>query len=287
MIPNGVDLEAWPEASGEERSRRPRAGSALDERPTVVCVGRLSRQKGQDVLLEAWPAILAGVPEAQLVLVGDGPDEESLRSSAGPRVRLVGKRADVADWLAAADVVAFPSRWEGMSLGMLEAMASGRSVVASDVGGAQEALGGEAGAVVPPGGRRRACERDRRSPARSGTDGRRGSRRPRARRGSHDLRTSTAALAALYEELLAARLVVVRDGRLFEAVRDDAHQRRLKRLDRDHGLAHRPLERSARDDEQDPLRHRRHRASVVGRQERRRVDEDEVEALPGLVDAPR
>ena len=85
------------------------------------------------------------------MLVGDGPDEESLRSNAGPRVHLVGKRADVADWLAAADVVAFPSRWEGMSLGMLEAMAIGRSVVATDVGGAEEALGGEAGAVVPPG----------------------------------------------------------------------------------------------------------------------------------------
>jgi glycosyltransferase involved in cell wall biosynthesis len=200
VIPNGVDLEAWPEASDEERpAARGRLG--LDERPTVVCVGRLSRQKGQDVLLEAWPAIVEGVPEAQLVLVGDGPDEQSLRSSAGPRVHLVGKRADVADWLAAADVVAFPSRWEGMSLGMLEAMATGRSVVASDVGGAREALGGEAGAVVPPGDAAALASgivERLRDPARTAAEG----RAARERAGSHDLRTSTAALAALYEELL-------------------------------------------------------------------------------------
>ena len=78
------------------------------------------------------------------------PTRSRFGAARATRVRLVGKRADVADWLAAADVVAFPSRWEGMSIGMLEAMASGRSVVASDVGGAQEALGGESGAVVPP-----------------------------------------------------------------------------------------------------------------------------------------
>lgn len=203
VIPNGVDLEAWPEASGEERSAA-RRRLTIDERPTVVCVGRLSRQKGQDVLLEAWPAIVEGVPEAQLVLVGDGPDEQLLRGSAGHRVRLVGKRPDVADWLAAADVVAFPSRWEGMSIGMLEAMARGRSVVASDVGGAQEALGREAGAVVPPGDAAalaNAIGARLRDPARAAAEGR--AARERAER-SHDLRTTTAALAELYKELLAA-----------------------------------------------------------------------------------
>ena len=202
MIPNGVDLEAWPEASGEERSAaRRRLG--LDEQPTVVCVGRLSRQKGQDVLLEAWPAVVAAVPEAQLVLVGDGPEEQSLRESAGPAVRLVGKRADVADWLAAADVTAFPSRWEGMSIGMLEAMARGRSVVASDVGGAHESLGGEAGAVVAPGDAAAlaaAIAARLQDPARAAAEGH--AAREHAER-SHDLRATTAALAALYEELLA------------------------------------------------------------------------------------
>ena len=57
------------------------------------------------------------------------------------------------DWLAAADVVVVPSRWEGMSLGLLEALARGRSVVATDVAGSAEAIGDDAGAVVPIGDR--------------------------------------------------------------------------------------------------------------------------------------
>lgn len=201
VIPNGVDLEAWAEASTEERSDA-RRRLELQERPTVVCVGRLCRQKGQDVLLEAWPEIVRHVPEAQLVLVGDGPDAKSLRDRAGPGVRIVGKRTDVADWLVAADVVALPSRWEGMSIGMLEAMATGRSVVASDVPGAAEALGREGGAVVPPGNTvalASAIGARLRDPARAAAEGR--AARERAEKG-HDLRTTTVALAMLYEELV-------------------------------------------------------------------------------------
>lgn len=203
VIPNGVDLEAWPEASGEDR-RSARDVLGLEDAPMVVCVGRLCRQKGQDVLLQAWPSVRERVPEAQLVLVGDGPDREALRRQAGEGVRLVGSRSDVAEWLAAADIVALPSRWEGMSIGMLEAMARGRSVVASDVPGAREALDGEAGALVPP---------DEPAPladalaerlldrGKAEAEGHRA--RERVER-SHDLRATTAALAALYEELLSS-----------------------------------------------------------------------------------
>ncbi len=62
----------------------------------------------------------------------------------------MGHRYDVRSWIAAADVVAVPSRREGMSLTLLDAMAAGRPVVATDVGGAREALLPAAGAVVPP-----------------------------------------------------------------------------------------------------------------------------------------
>jgi glycosyltransferase involved in cell wall biosynthesis len=202
VIPNGVDLEAWTEASGEERSAA-RRRLELDERPTVVCVGRLCRQKGQDILLDAWPAIVGSVPEAQLVLVGDGPDEKSLRRRAGEGVLLVGARVDVGDWLAAADIAAVPSRWEGMSIGMLEAMARGRSVVASDVPGAHEAVGREAGAVVPSGDAvalANAIVTRLRDPAQAAAEGR--AARESAER-SHDLRATTAALVELYEELLS------------------------------------------------------------------------------------
>jgi glycosyltransferase involved in cell wall biosynthesis len=146
VVPNGIDLDAFREAADEERAAA-RARLGLGEGPLVVCVGRLCRQKGQDVLVGAWPSVRARVPEARLVLVGGGPSEQELRRAAGEGVELVGTRQDVPDWLAAADVIAAPSRWDGMSLAVLEAMARGRSVVATDVPGAREALG-DAGAIV-------------------------------------------------------------------------------------------------------------------------------------------
>ncbi len=200
-IPNGVDLDEWREASPEERSAA-RRSLELEDRPSVVCVGRLCRQKGQDVLLQAWPGLRARVPDAQLVLVGDGPDAKKLRRVAGESIRLVGRRADVGSWLAAADVVAQPSRWEGMSIGMLEAMATGRSIVSSDVAGAEEALDGDAGALVPPEDPTAladALAERLLNPAKAAAEGRRARARVEA---SHDLRAMTAALADLYEELL-------------------------------------------------------------------------------------
>jgi glycosyltransferase involved in cell wall biosynthesis len=89
------------------------------------------------------------VPEARLALVGGGslPDVAPLP----PGVVLAGDQPDVVPWLHAADLVVAPSRWEGMALGVLEAMASGRSVVATDVEGMGEAMGDAgAGALVPP-----------------------------------------------------------------------------------------------------------------------------------------
>ncbi|MFF5974101.1 glycosyltransferase [Streptomyces sp. NPDC012769] len=143
VIHNGVDTDRFAPADGDVRE----PGG-----PLVVCVGRLCRQKGQDVLLSAWPEVLARVPEARLVLVGDGPDAERLRAAAPPSVRFTGAVADPAPWYRAADVVVLPSRWEGMALAPLEAMASGRPVVVGDVDGARESLppGHEEPCLVPP-----------------------------------------------------------------------------------------------------------------------------------------
>lgn len=156
VVPNGVDLGKFRAASKDDRVRA-RALLGLDERPLVVCVGRLSRQKGQDVLLEAWPCVLQQVPSARLVLVGDGPDRAALERRQVVGVEFVGQRADVPVWLAAADVVAMPSRWEGMSLVMLEAMATGRCIVATEVAGGTETLASSSGALVPPEDPRRLC----------------------------------------------------------------------------------------------------------------------------------
>ena len=151
VVPNGIDPERFRPATAESV----RAALLPDVDPTaplVMCVGRLCRQKGQDVLLDAWYAVYDRVPAARLVLVGDGPDEELLRSRAPESVLFAGAVSDTAPWYQAADLVVLPSRWEGMALAPLEAMACGRPVVVSDVDGARESLppGITARCLVPP-----------------------------------------------------------------------------------------------------------------------------------------
>lgn len=148
VVANGTDTSYFTEATDEDR-RAARVQLGIDGRPLAICVGRLSRQKGQDVLLAAWPGVRARVPDAQLVLVGDGPEAGPLTAQATEGAHFAGHRDDISTWLAAADVVVLPSRWDVMAQTMLEAMARGRSVVSTDVAGAREALGRDAGAVVP------------------------------------------------------------------------------------------------------------------------------------------
>jgi glycosyltransferase involved in cell wall biosynthesis len=204
VIPNGIDVAAFTPASAEDRSTaRTRLG--LEDAPFVVCVGRLSRQKGQDVLLRAWPLVQARVPGAQLALVGEGPDREWLERAAPPSVLFAGNRSDVPDWLAAADVVAAPSRWEGMSIALLEALARARSVVASDTPGAAEALGAESEAIVPVEDAEALAEALARrllDPALADAEGRAG--RARVER-HYDLRRALDDVAALYRELVAGQ----------------------------------------------------------------------------------
>jgi exopolysaccharide biosynthesis polyprenyl glycosylphosphotransferase len=146
---NGVDLDRFrPSARLERTQARRRLG--LPDVPTVVCVGRLAEQKGQHDLLDAWAGVRDRVPDAHLVLVGDGPDRSVLEARTADLggVDLVGVRSDVDTWLAAADVIAAPSHWEGMAVAPLEAMASGRSVVATDVEGMAESLPRGGGLIV-------------------------------------------------------------------------------------------------------------------------------------------
>lgn len=205
VIPNGVDLDAFPQASAEDRAAaRARLGRVPAER-LVVCVGRLARAKGQDVLLEAWPRVRAQVPDSALVLVGAGPDADTLRRRATAGVELVGERDDILDWLAAADVVVQPSRWEAMSLALLEAMARGRSVVVTDVAGMPEILAGVDGAIVPveaPEPLADAIAERLLDPARVEGEGDENRRLVEG----FDLRRTTEEFAAVYRELIDRRL---------------------------------------------------------------------------------
>jgi glycosyltransferase involved in cell wall biosynthesis len=148
ILPNGVDprpfAAAVPYAHG---------------RPYVLAAGRLTRQKGFDVLIDAMAragSIRRG--EADLVVAGDGPEQHALTERASERgieerVRFLGAvdATRMASLHRGAAVVAVPSRWEGLPLVCLEAMASGRPVVASAVDGIPDAvLDGTTGLLVAP-----------------------------------------------------------------------------------------------------------------------------------------
>jgi phosphatidylinositol alpha-1,6-mannosyltransferase len=157
----GVDVATFrPDVDGS--AIRERYG--LTGRKVVVCVSRLMPRKGQDVLVRALPAIRSRVPDAALLIVGEGPYRRQLERLVdslrlGPHVVLAG----VVPWselpahYAAGDVFAMPCRTrnggldvEGLGIVYLEASATGLPVVAGDSGGAPDAvLDGETGYVVP------------------------------------------------------------------------------------------------------------------------------------------
>lgn len=156
VIENGIDLARFAPPPEPDRARREaRAALGLPaDAPIVGAVGRLDRQKGLDVLLEAFARLAPLHPSAVLALAGGGPEEEALRGLARARrlearVRFLGHRRDVPAVLAALDVFCMPSRWEGFGLALAEALACGKPVVASAVDSLPEVLG-EAGLLVPP-----------------------------------------------------------------------------------------------------------------------------------------
>ena len=204
VIANGVDLSKWQVPNGSER-RAARGRLNVPEGPLVVSVGRVRRQKGHDVLLDAWPSVLEQVPKANLVVVGDGPERRSLSERGVPRVSFVGEVPDARDWVWAADLVALPSRYEGMSLAMLEAMATATGVVITDVAGAREAMGSDSGAIVPiedAGSLSRAIVLRLLDPDLAAAEGRAGRARIEKQ---HAFERTASQMLSLYEEVVSER----------------------------------------------------------------------------------
>ncbi|OHB76794.1 MAG: hypothetical protein A2W31_12690 [Planctomycetes bacterium RBG_16_64_10] len=151
VIPSGIDPARY-------RARAPARLTDLGVpagRRAMLYAGRLVQQKGVDWLLERAVEILACLPDHDLLLVGRGPEQPRLERLAANlgirrRVHFAGWHAHLIDIMRASDLVVLTSRWEGMPRVVLEAMASGRPVVATEVEGVAELLGEQApGQLVP------------------------------------------------------------------------------------------------------------------------------------------
>lgn len=130
--------------------------SAEFDSPTLLAVARLVRQKGLDILIQAMRPIKDSVPDARLLLAGDGPERPALERLArdlglADSVRFLGHRDDVDHLMRRAWVLVHPSRWEGFGLVLLEAMKQGMPVVAARVSAVPEiVVPGATGLLVPP-----------------------------------------------------------------------------------------------------------------------------------------
>lgn len=144
-VPNGIRHRPAPQADRDDRM--------------ILCVGRLTPQKAQRVLLGALARLRRGGGDARVVIVGDGPgrlllDRAIRRLGLQDHVTLAGRRDDVPALMAQAGILALPSRFEGLPLVALEAMAAGLPVAASRIGGTVEALGPDHPWLHPPGNSR-------------------------------------------------------------------------------------------------------------------------------------
>ena len=156
VVPNGADPP--DELAERDASRRLRVGlgsSAM--KPLWVCAARLEEQKGHDVLLESLAEVRRRGLDFIVALAGDGSRRQALARRVAElnltdRVRFLGLLDEIGPLLMAADAVLLPSRWEGLPLTLLEALARARPVVASAVGGIPEVIEDRvSGRLVPPG----------------------------------------------------------------------------------------------------------------------------------------
>jgi glycosyltransferase involved in cell wall biosynthesis len=138
-------LDDLPQAWGENPP-----DSAVPDARLLLCVCRLEPQKGVDVAIRA----LREIPDAQLVVLGEGPQRRELEQLAREldvHVYLPGRVPDVAAWLRRADLLVHPVRWEGFGLALLEAMLASLPIVATKVSSIPEiVIDGETGLLVPP-----------------------------------------------------------------------------------------------------------------------------------------
>ena len=139
LLPTGIETEAYGDSLAEVEAR----ASAHASPQVVLCVAKYRFQKGLDFLLHAWSLVQQQVSGAQLWLSGGGPLQSQLEAmirdlGLTQSVRLLGQSKNVPSLLGQVDVFVLPSRYEGMSNALLEAMAAGLPCVATEVSGSEE-----------------------------------------------------------------------------------------------------------------------------------------------------
>ena len=151
VVVSGVPTAAVRAGSGGPVRRELGIG---DDAPVILTLTRLMEQKAPLDFVAAARRVLEALPSAHALLAGDGPLREQVAAAAAgePRLHLLGPRDDVPDLLAAADVVAFSSLWEGLGRALTEAVLAGRPVVATAVNGVPDlVVDGVTGHLTPPG----------------------------------------------------------------------------------------------------------------------------------------
>jgi glycosyltransferase involved in cell wall biosynthesis len=153
---NGVEHNRYAHDPGVRQAVRDELGLSRDD-VAVGCVATMTRQKGIPYLLEAIAAARPDVPRAVFMVVGGGPMLEEMRQLAasvglGQAVRFLGWRDDATRLMVGLDLLVSSSLWEGFAMVLLEGMAAGRAILATDVGDNRQAVtDGVGGAIVPPG----------------------------------------------------------------------------------------------------------------------------------------
>ena len=210
LIWNGAPLDEFAPVSADVARDARRSLGVADDAVVVGTIGRLSEQKGHRYLVEAAASLLAGRPQAHVVIVGDGDQMDALKTQAAvlglaSRVTLAGHRADVPALLGAIDVFGISSTYEGTPLALFEAMAAGKAIVSTAVDGCREVLeDGVTALLVPP--------RDPKALAAAlgrvvddATLRRSLAGNARAASTRYDIRACVAGMEALYDEVLAER----------------------------------------------------------------------------------
>ena len=156
LITNGIRVETFASPDRARSQHLREAWDIASDRAVIGTVSRFREQKGHRYLLEAMPSILDAMPGVQALLVGDGPlyaETKRMCEAMGlaDAVTFTGIRAEVPEILALLDLFVLPSLWEGLPIALLEAMAAGKAVVATRVGGVPEVVvNGVTGLLVPP-----------------------------------------------------------------------------------------------------------------------------------------